>query len=167
MAGVVMQFGLAARATCALLFLLAAAGLVLFAMRSRATEGGVAKAFLAIAVLMCGAATVEVFGVAHRLVPGGIERVAPGRSRAVLRWADVVDVQWAPAVRWYEVRTRAGELVRVYAQLSGIRSFARAVLDGVPPPVIDGRSGLRQRLEAEVHGVSPDGEADREEWRRP
>ncbi len=162
-----MQFGPVERATCALLLVVGTLALVLFSMRSRATEGGALKAFLVIAVLMCGAATVEAFGVAHRLVPGGIERVAPGRARVMLRWVDVVDIDWSPTTRWYEVRTRAGERARVYVQLSGIASFARAALEGVPCEILDVRPGLRRQLEAQAGGVAPPGAAERDEWQRP
>lgn len=148
-----MQFGPAARATCAALLLAAAVALVALSMRSRTTEGSALKAFLAVAVLMLGAATIEVFGVAHRLLPGGIERVAPGRTRGILRWANVVDVEWSPRTQWYEVRTRDGEMVRVYQQLGGIAAFARAALDGLPAEVLEARPELRQQLEATARGL--------------
>ncbi len=159
-----MQFGPAARAVCAVLLVIATVSLVMFSLRSCGTEGGALKAFLGFAVLLCVAATVEVFGVAHRLVPGGIERVAPGRARLVLRWGDVVHFEWSPSTRWYELRTRAGERARVYAQLSGIASFARAALEGVPAEVVDATPGLRSQLEAQARGVEPPGAVERDEW---
>ena len=164
--GNVMQFGRVVRGTCLLLLVGVAAALAVASMR-RGPDAAALTAFLALALVMLGAGTVEVFGVAHRLVPGGIERVAPGRRRALVRWEDVVAVEWIPSARWYELTSRDGVRIRVYQQLNGIASFARAVLDGVPARVIDGRPDLRRHLERSSRGQPLPDDSDREAWRGP
>lgn len=162
-----MQFGPMVRGGCVLLLVAVIAAGVVASMRSRGADAEALTAFLALAFLLIGAGTVEVLGVAHRLVLGGIERVAPGRKRVVVRWPDVVAVAWMPSARWYELRSRDGVRVRVYQQLSGIASFAQAVLEGVPAQVIDGSPGLRRRLEQTSRGQPAPDDSDRDEWRAP
>jgi len=166
-AGIVMQFGPVLRGMCVLLFVAVAAALVMVSMRYRGADAGALKAFLALALVLIGAGTVEVLGVAHRLVPGGIERVAPGRKRILVRWPDVVAIDWIPRTRWFELTSRHGVRVRVYQQLSGLAAFAQAVLDGVPADVIDARPGPRRQLERTSRGLAPSDDGEREEWRTP
>ena len=162
-----MHFGPVVRGVCALLFAGSVGALVLVSARYRGSDASALKTFLTLAVLILGAGTVELFGVSHRLVPGGIERVAPMRKRLVIHWPDVVAIEWSPVLRWYEVTAGDGERVRVYQQLTGIPAFARAVLEGVPAAVIDARPGLRGQLENASRGVSPPAEVERDEWRTP
>lgn len=162
----VMQFGPVVRGACVVLLVGAAAALAVASMRS-GPDAAPLTAFLGLALGMIGVGTLEVFGVAHRLVPGGIERVAPWRRRALVRWADVVAVAWIPSARWYQLTSRDGVRIRVYEQLSGLASFARAVLDGVPAAVIDERPSLRRHLEGTARGESLPDDSDRAEWRGP
>jgi Bacterial PH domain len=164
-AGVVMQFRPLVRATSVLLLVVAAAAGLMVSARHRGAEAGALEVFLALAVLLLGAGAVEVLGVAHRLAPDGIERVAPGRKRTLVRWSDVVGIDWIATTRWYELTSRDGERVRVYQQLSGLPSFARAALDGIPAEVVDARRGLRRQLEQASRGVAPPDDSEREEWR--
>jgi hypothetical protein len=164
-AGIVMQYGAPARISAALLFVVAVAALLLVGTRHHGAGSGAPKVFLVVASLALGAATVEVFGVAHRLRPDGIERVMPWRPRAVIRWAEVTSLEWVEATHWFELRARSGERVRVHRQLTGMVTFARAVLEGVPAEVIDARPGLRQRLEQLARGATPPDEPDQEAWR--
>lgn len=164
--GNVMRFGRLVRGTCLVLLVGVAAALGAVSMRP-GPDAVALTAFLALALLAIGAGTVEVFGVAHRLVPGGIERVAPWRRRARVRWADVVAVAWIPTARLYQLTSRDGVRIRVHQQLSGLASFARAVLDGVPAAVIDERPSLRRHLEGTARGESLPDDSDRAEWRGP
>jgi hypothetical protein len=160
-----MQFGPVVRTVSLLLVVAAATALLVVSLRVRGAELGVVRIFLVVLVLLLGAGVVEVFGVAHRLVPGGIERVAPARKRVLVRWSDVESVEWSARTGWYEVRARNGEVVRVYRQLTGMAAFARAALDGAPAHVLDANPGLRQRLELVARGLEPPDEPEREEWR--
>ncbi len=161
--GVVMRFSPVVRAACVLLLVaVAIAGAV--ASGRQGSGAMVLRIFLAVALGLIGLGTVEVLGVAHRLVPGGIERVAPGRRRVLIRWSEVVAIEWIAEARWYQLTSRSGERVRVYQQLRGVSSFARAALEGVPPQVIAARPGLRRQLELASQGVPPP-EPERDEWR--
>ncbi len=122
------------------------------------------QVFLAMLVAMLLFATIQVFGVAHRLVPGGIERVSPGRQRVILRWGDVAAIQWVPKARAFELQSRRRDRVHVEAQLTNMERFARAALEGIPPEVIDARPGVRQQLEQLAGGRTPPLEPDRDEW---
>lgn len=164
-AGVVMQYGALARVAAALLLVLAVAALLFVGTRHHGSGSTAPKVFLVVASLALGAATVEVFGVAHRLRSDGIERVAPWRPRAVVRWAEVTSLEWVEATHWFELRSRSGERVRVSRQLTGMAAFARAALEGVPAHVIDARPGLRHRLEQLARGVQPPDEPDPDAWR--
>ncbi len=163
-AGVVLQFGAAVRA---IVVLLLGAALAAFLILSARARGGsqVPRIFLLGLIVALAAATVDVLGVAHRLRPDGLERVTPWRRRAVVRWADVTSIAWIESTRWFEVRARSGERVRVSVQLTGMASFARAVLEGVPPEVIDAEPGLRLLLERLARGIPPPDAPEREEWR--
>ena len=164
-AGVVMQYGAAARVTVALLLVLAVGALLFVGTRFQGGGSTAAKTFLALVSLALGAATVDVFGVAHRLRADGIERVAPWRPRVVVRWGEVTSMAWVEATGWFELRARSGERVRVHRQLTGMVTFARAVLEGVPAEVIDARPGLRRRLEQLAQGIEPPDEPEPEAWR--
>lgn len=163
-AGVVLQFGAGVRAVVVLLLVAALAAFLILSTRHR---GGsqVPRLFLLAAILALGAATVDVLGVAHRLRPDGIERVTPWRRRALVRWSDVTSIEWVGSTRWFEVRSRRGEGVRVYAQLTGVAAFARAVLDHVAADVIDAEPGLRALLERLARGIPPPDEPEPEAWR--
>jgi hypothetical protein len=160
-----MQFGPVVRAASLLLVLAAAVAFAAVSLRVRGAELAALRIFLMALVLLLGAGAVEVWGVGHRLVPGGIERVAPARPRATLRWRDVISLEWSARTGWYEVRVRDGETVRVYGQLRGLPAFARAALEGVPAPVLDASPGLRERLALVASGREPPDEPEREEWK--
>jgi hypothetical protein len=164
-AGAVMQFGTGVRLGVALLVASAATALLAVSLRQRGGDASALRLFLLLVLVALGAATIEVFGVAHRVTPQAIERVAPWRQRATLRWSEVTSLEWSGRTRWYEVRGRSGARVRVYQQLTGMATFARAALEGVPAAVLDAQPGLRRRLELHAQGIEPPGEPEREEWR--
>lgn len=58
-------------------------------------------------------------------------------SRGYLRWSDLRRVNYAPAMKWFRLETRAGEVARVSAMLVGLPEFARFLLRHAPPGVID------------------------------
>lgn len=159
-----LRFGAAARTASAALVAGTLTALTVAAVDPGA-GGAPLLAFLAFAVAATGAAAIEVFGVAHRLTSDGIERVTPWRRRVAIRWSDVASVEWTGRAGWFELRSRTGDTVRVYRQLAGIATFAAAALEGLPAGVIDGRPGLRERLEQLARGEEPPDVSDREEWR--
>lgn len=158
-AGAVMRYPAPARIVVVVLLCAAVAGLVALSARSRG-EDGLPRLFLALVVVALAAAAVDVFGTAHRLRGDGIERGSPWSRRVLIRWAEVSSLQWVERTGWFEVRSRRGDAIRVYQQLGGMASFARAVLDGVPAEVIDARPGLRHRLEQLARGEAPPAEPE-------
>lgn len=163
--GIVMQFGTATRIVILLLLAAAVVGFLLLTLRDRAGGAEVPRVLLGAVILALVASAVDVFGVAHRLRPDGIERVTPWSRRAVIRWAEVTSVEWVERTRWFELRARSGERVRVPERLSGVAAFARAVLEGVPAQVLDAGPGLRARLEQLARGERPPEEPEPEAWR--
>lgn len=163
-AGVVLQFGPVVRAVAVLLLALAVAVFVVVSARARAGSGA-PRIFLLAVILVLGAAVVDVLGVAHRLGPDGVERVTPWRRRALVRWSEVTSLTWVETTRWFELRARGGERIRVHEQLTGMGAFARAALERVPAGVIDAQPGLRLRLERLARGASPPDAPPPEAWR--
>lgn len=163
--GIVMQFGTPTRLVTVLLLAAAVVGFLVLTLRVRAGDAQVPRVLLGGVILALVAATVDVFGVAHRLRPDGIERVTPWSRRAVIRWAEVTSIEWVERARWLELRARSGERLRVPERLTGMAPFARAVLDGVPPEVLDAKTGLRARLELLARGAHPPEEPEPEAWR--
>lgn len=163
--GIVLQFGQPARWLTVVLLVAAASGFLVLTLRGRGGEWAVPRIALAVVTLALVGATVDVFQVAHRLRPDGIERVTPWSRRAVIRWAEVASIEWVERGRWFELRARSGERIRVPDQLRHVDAFARAVLEGVPAAALDARPGLRQRLEQLARGARPPDEPEEEAWR--
>ena len=152
-AGVVMQYGAAARVTVALLLVLAVGALLFVGTRFQGGGSTAAKVFLALVSLALGAATVDVFG-GGAPAPGGRHRArralaAPGRGALGRGHVDGVG-RGDGLVRAARAERRADPRHR---QLSGMAAFARAALEGVPAGVIDAQPGLRHRLEQLARGV--------------
>jgi hypothetical protein len=160
-----MRYRPATRATSLVLLVFGVAVFVIVSFFRERHDVTVLQVFLAIVVLMLTSGTIQVFGIAHRLVPGGIERRSPFRQRVLVRWADVSAIEWVPRTRWYELASRRGERLRVAQQLTNVEAFARAALEGIPAEVIDARPGLRAQLDETARGISPPIDHDREEWR--
>ncbi len=160
----VLRYPPATRVTSVVLLVFGISASVVVLMLRGVRDPNALQVFLAILVLMLLFATVQVFGVAHRLVPGGIERVSPGRQRVLLRWGDMAAIQWVPKTRAFELESRRHDRVRVEAQLTNVERFARAALEGISPEVIDARPGVRRQLEELARGRTPPLEPDRDEW---
>ncbi len=164
-AGMVMQFGALARGLTVLLLVASAVAFLVLTVRDRGGQWTIPMFLLAALTLALVGASVDVFRVAHRLRTDGIERVTPWSPRAVIRWSDVVSMEWIERTRWFEVRARSGERIRIPAQLEHLDAFARAALDGVPAAALDGQPGLRRRLEQLARGEPPPDEPEEEAWR--
>jgi hypothetical protein len=158
-----MRFHPVARVATAVLLVVVVIASVIVARLREAHGLTLLQVFLGVVFLMLAAATLEVFGVAHRLVPGGIERVVAFRQPVIIHWADVVAIGWSANVRWYELRSSRGERLRVDQRLTAMDSFARAALEGIPGHVLDRQPGLRQQLENAARGLAPPDERDRGE----
>lgn len=96
---------------------------------------------------------LEVTGVAHELRPNGFLRVSPWGPRRFLPWAQVSLVRYSGLVTAWRIRTRSGDGAWVAHQLSGLGSFAEAVLQNVPADAIDRRSDTRPMLAAVAAGI--------------
>jgi hypothetical protein len=111
--------------------------------------------FCAAAVIALAGVNLELAAVAHRLGPGGIERVTPWGSRMLLRWPEVVALGWSGTLRAFELRTRQGERIRLSEQLESLDRFAALALREIQGTVLDGEPGLRARLESLAAGQTP------------
>jgi len=163
-AGAVLRFGVVPRLLCAVFTAGAAVGLLVAAASYHGADSAAPIAFLALFLAAVVATAFEVFGVAHRMTPDGLERVAPWRPRVTIRWSEVTAFAWSGPTRSYDLRARGGERIRVYEGLTGIAAFARAALAGAPAEVLDAQPGLRQRLEERARGIPPPIETGREDW---
>lgn len=100
---------------------------------------------------------LEVSGVAHELRPNGLLRRTPWGPRRFLPWSQVAVLRYSGLVTAWRIRTASGEGTYVALQLSGIGAFARAVLDNVPPEVVDREPATRVMLTRLAAGISGPG----------
>ena len=66
-------------------------------------------------------------GLTYRKLLGGPKQV---------RWAELREVRYAPAMKWFRLETEAGDVVRISAMLTGLPEFARLLLAHTPRTVI-------------------------------
>jgi hypothetical protein len=49
-------------------------------------------------------------------------------------------VQYAPAMKWFRLETRAGSVARISIMMMGLPEFARVLLKSAPQAVIDAQT---------------------------
>ena len=109
--------------------------------------------FVAFAVLSA-LMILEYLVVKHEVSEGGLRYTRLFVwSRRYLRWSDLRGVRYAPAMKWFRLESRRGDVVRVSAMLMGLPEFARLLLAHSPQGVIDADSRLV--LEATAAGNPP------------
>jgi len=74
-------------------------------------------------------------------------------GRRQFKWAEVSGVRYSPAMKWFRLETRSGQVTRVSAMLVGLPEFARLVLARVPAGAIEPET--RPVLEATAAGHLP------------
>jgi hypothetical protein len=90
-----------------------------------------------------GFAALSLFVVAdyflakHEVSDEGMNSRRFTGRRGSLRWSEVVTVRYSPAMKWFRLSSRSGEVARVSVMLLGLREFARLVLAHVPPSAIE------------------------------
>jgi len=67
-----------------------------------------------------------------RVALDGIRYRTPPHGRGRLEWEDVARVSWSAAMKWFAIRTREGQTVRLSALLFGLPALAQALLMNVP-----------------------------------
>jgi hypothetical protein len=107
-------------------------------------------AFASLSALML----LEYFVVRHEVSEHGLtySRLFVWRRRH-LQWCDLRAARYVPAMKWFRLESRTGDVVRVSAMLMGLPEFARLLLEHAPPGVIDADSRLV--LEATAAGNPP------------
>lgn len=58
-------------------------------------------------------------------------------AKKYLKWTDVHSVRYVPAMKWFRLETRSGEVARVSAMLMGLPTFAHHLLEHVPREAIE------------------------------
>lgn len=58
-------------------------------------------------------------------------------SRGKLKWSELRRVRYAPAMKWFRLEDRSGEVARISTMLIGLPEFARVLLANTDPSVID------------------------------
>jgi hypothetical protein len=108
--------------------------LVCAALSFRAKTGGplVAASFVLISslgVYVALAAAITRF----RVAPEGIEFRSLFQGRGLVRWHEVQQVTWSPALKWFVLRRLEGGPLRISAGLRGLTPFAGELLSRVAP----------------------------------
>lgn len=80
---------------------------------------------------------IEYYKVRLELSEQGMVYWTYLRGRRTLRWEDVREVRFSPAMRWFRLETRNGEVARVSAMLIGLPEFANLLLAHVPAEAVD------------------------------
>ena len=76
-----------------------------------------------------------------------------GGGRRCMRWDQVREVRYAPAMKWFRVRDADGRTARISAMMRGLPAFATQVLAHAPDAVADPFTlGM---LEATAAGAPP------------
>jgi len=78
--------------------------------------------------LMSMAMVADYFMARHRLTQDGFEYAKLLGRRGEVRWADVRGVEYVTAMKWFKVKTKQGNTVRLSAMLMGLPAFAQQVL---------------------------------------
>ncbi len=116
-------------------------------LATRPSDAVVLVALGAVLTVVVVAGILLVNGVAHEINSEGFLVVEPLRRRRMLRWTEVTEVYFDARRGWWRLRTPT-DGIWIGQALSGLGAFARAILDRVPPSVIDARPSTRSQLES-------------------
>jgi hypothetical protein len=103
--------------------------------------------------LMSAVVMINYFVAKHELSDEGLSYSKLLGAKRSLRWSDVRAVRYAPAMKWFRLETRSGEVARISVMLMGLPEFARLLLERVPGDAVD--SDTRQVLQATAEGRPP------------
>jgi hypothetical protein len=81
--------------------------------------------------------SAEYFVAHHQVSEEGLSYARVTGARRYLKWSDLRVVKYAPAMKWFRLETRSGDVARISAMLIGLPEFARLLLAQTPRHVID------------------------------
>ena len=79
----------------------------------------------------------DYFLAQHEVTDEGMNSRRFTGRRGSLTWSEVATVRYSPAMKWFRLGSRSGEVARVSVMLVGLPEFARLVLAHVPPSAIE------------------------------
>ncbi|MEZ4700831.1 MAG: hypothetical protein R2834_10915 [Rhodothermales bacterium] len=74
-------------------------------------------------------------------------------TSGLVAWNDVVEIRFAPVMKWFRIETRAGKVLRISLMLQGLPGFAKRALRLVPADALD--EEIREILALTVAGYAP------------
>jgi hypothetical protein len=103
--------------------------------------------------LLSAVVVVNYFMARHEVSEEGLSYRTLLGSQKSLRWSDVRAVSYAPAMKWFRLETRSGDVARISVMLMGLPEFARLLLQLAPEEAVD--PDTRQVLQATAEGHPP------------
>lgn len=107
----------------------------------------------------------DYFFARHRVNEKGIDYGSMLGFRGRMDWSEVERISFSPNMGWLVLHSQSGRRARVSILLSGLKEFARLVLDHVPRERID-REVCLMLMQAEHAGTGVFVDPDSEEWRQ-
>jgi len=87
--------------------------------------------------LLSMALIADYFLARHELSEEGMSYGRLFGPRRYLKWSDLRFVRFAPAMKWFRLETRSGDVARISAMLMGLPEFARVILARAPMETIE------------------------------
>ena len=121
-------------------------------VRNKTTTWWTTTIFVGFA-LLSAVMIIACFIIKHEVSDEGLSYRKLLGTTKTLRWSDVRAVRYAPAMKWFRLETRSGDVARISVMLMGLPEFARLLLEHVPVDAVDSES--RQILQATAEGHPP------------
>ncbi|WP_425606742.1 PH domain-containing protein [Roseibacillus persicicus] len=103
--------------------------------------------------VLSGALILGYFREKHQVTDDGIRSVRTFLGPCFIPWEDVESIRYAERLKWFKIRSTAGEVTRVSAVLVGLSDFAAFALRHVPSGAVDKET--LSILEDTVNGTAP------------
>jgi Bacterial PH domain len=103
--------------------------------------------------LLAGVVLLDYYMANHEVSQDGLAYRKLLGTRKYLRWCDLRDVRYSPAMKWFRLQTRSGDVARITVLLMGLPEFARLLLDGASEGAIE--SNTLPVLQATAEGNPP------------
>jgi hypothetical protein len=105
----------------------------------------------------------DYFFARHRVTERGIQYGSMFGRRGSMDWSEVERVSFSPNMGWFLLETKSGSKARISMLLSGMKEFARLVLERVPREKVD-REACILLMQSQSEGVGIYVDPDSEVW---
>lgn len=78
---------------------------------------------------------LDYFRAHHRLAGDGLHFGKLFGSRGYVTWGDIRQVSYSNMAKWFVIKTRSGQTVRISTMLVGLPEFARAIIANAPSSI--------------------------------